>query len=64
MSRNDLMLRLELKHIPNFRENYIDPSLNKGYIEQTIPEAKTSKHQKYRLTVKGLSLKQNLKKKS
>jgi len=48
-----LRKRLNLKHRPTFRENYLHPALEKGYIEMTIPEKPNSRLQKYRLTGKG-----------
>ena len=44
---------MNLKHPPTFRENYLHPALEKGYIEMTIPEKPSSRLQKYRLTEKG-----------
>ncbi len=35
--------------------------MDEGYIEFTLPNEKQSKLQKYRLTAKGLALKENLK---
>jgi hypothetical protein len=63
MSRNDLMNILELNHSGNFRENYLHPALENGYIEMTIPDKLKSIKQKYRLTAKGLKIKENLKEK-
>lgn len=60
MSRQELMERLELKHRPNFMENYIQPALDAEYIVMTLPDKLTSTYQKYKLSVKGLALKQQL----
>lgn len=60
--REDLMQMLDLKHIPTFRDNYLNPALKEGYIEMTLPEKPTSKNQKYRLTAKGKALQKELKK--
>ena len=55
VSRNELMQILELKHNPTFRENYLDPAMQNGWIEMTIPDKPKSKNQKYRLTKAGKS---------
>jgi len=60
MSRQELMERLELKHRPNFMEKYIQPALDTEHIEMIFPGKPTSKNQKYRLSDKGLALKQQL----
>ncbi len=52
-SSGELRKRLNLKHRPTFRENYLHPALEKGYIEMTIPEKPKSRLQKYRLTKRG-----------
>lgn len=54
MSRTDMMQKLELTHRTNFKENYLDIALEMNWIEMTIPERKTSKKQKYRLTQLGI----------
>ena len=54
MSRTDMMQKLELTHRTNFKENYLDIALEMNWIEMTIPEKKTSKKQKYRLTKLGI----------
>jgi ATP-dependent DNA helicase RecG len=59
--REDLMQMLDLKHIPTFRGNYLNPALKDGYIEMTLPEKPTSKKQQYRLTTKGKALQKKLK---
>ena len=60
MSRQQLMDRLELRHSPNFRDNYLDPAFNEGLIEMTIPDKPKSINQKYRLTAKGIELRNRL----
>jgi ATP-dependent DNA helicase RecG len=52
-SAGELRDRLGLKHRPTFRENYLHPALNSGFIEYTIPDKPSSRLQKYRLTPKG-----------
>ncbi len=44
----ELMERLNLKHRPTFRNNYLKPALAKGLIEMTVPDKPNSKNQKYR----------------
>lgn len=39
---------LGLKHRPTFKENYLLPALELGYIEMTIPDKPNSSKQKYR----------------
>lgn len=53
LSSGELRRRLNLKHRPTFRDNYLHPALEAGYIEMTIPEKPNSRLQKYRLTEKG-----------
>lgn len=55
MSRQELMDKLELKHKPTFRSNYLNPAQEKGLIEMTLPGKLKSKSQKYRLTEKAES---------
>lgn len=50
-----------IKHRTYFRNTYLKPSWDKGYIEFTLPNEKRSKLQKYRLTAKGWVLKESLK---
>ena len=47
-------------HRTYFRSTYIKPALEEGYIEFTLPNEKQSKLQKYRLTAKGIALKNGL----
>ena len=62
MGRHELMDKLELKHIPNFRENYLKPAQEEGFIEMVIPDKPTIESQRYRLTSKGFELQKQLKK--
>lgn len=48
LSTQELMSLLNLKHRPTFRNNYLLPALQKGYIEMTIPEKPNSSKQRYR----------------
>jgi predicted transcriptional regulator len=42
-----------MKDREHFRQAYIEPLVNAGWIERTIPDKPTSRLQKYRLTDKG-----------
>lgn len=53
MGRTQLMEKLGLKHAEHFRLNYLNPGLEKGFIEMTIPGKPRSRLQKYRLTQLG-----------
>ncbi len=48
LSALELMERLGLSHRPTFRKNYLNPALEKQFIERTIPDKPNSKNQKYR----------------
>ncbi len=48
ISSKELMERVGLKHRPTFRENYLLPAIEAGYIEMTIPDKPHSSNQKYR----------------
>jgi hypothetical protein len=48
-----LMERLELKHLPTFRRNYLKPALAAGLIRMTQPDSPNSPTQRYRLASPG-----------
>ena len=52
-SAGELRGLLGIKHRPNFRENYLHPALQQGFIKLTLPDKPNSRLQKYRLTAKG-----------
>jgi hypothetical protein len=49
LSALDCMAKLGLSHRPTFRKNYLNPALEAGLIERTIPEKPKSRLQKYRI---------------
>jgi ATP-dependent DNA helicase RecG len=55
-SANDLMIRLRLRHRPNFTATYLDPAFVAGLIAMTRPETPRSSRQQYRLTDRGREL--------
>jgi hypothetical protein len=55
-SRKQLQEALELKHSGNFRENYIDPALDGGFIVLKFPNSPNHPKQRYLLTDKGSEL--------
>lgn len=52
-SSAELMADTNLKHRPTFRNNYLNPAIEAGYIERTQPDAPKSPTQRYRLTTAG-----------
>lgn len=53
LAPSEIQQRLELKHRPTFRTNYLRPALDRHWIEPTIPDKPNSRLQQYRLTAKG-----------
>ncbi|SUA53943.1 Uncharacterised protein [Oligella ureolytica] len=53
LSLKELRLSLGLKHRQTLKENYLNPALEQGLIEMTLPDKPTSPEQTYRLTKHG-----------
>ncbi|MDE2887403.1 MAG: hypothetical protein OXR72_04255 [Gemmatimonadota bacterium] len=53
MSRASIQAGLDLKGRRHFIESYLNPALDAGLIEMTLPDKPTSRHQRYRRTAKG-----------
>lgn len=62
MKRTEIQAALDLRHENYFREAYLLPALQAGYVEMTIPDKPKSSRQKYRLTAKGSALLASLRK--
>ena len=62
MKRTAIQKALRLRHEDYFREAYLIPALVGGFIEMTIPDKPASSRQKYRLTAKGQTLRDRLRK--
>ena len=62
MDRETLQQILQLTHREHFRKEILKPAIEMGWIEMTIPDKPNSINQKYRLTPKGIELKEALKK--
>ena len=56
MTRDGLLDALGLSDRKSFREIYLEPAIKQGLVEMTIPGKPKSILQKYRLTMKGISL--------
>lgn len=59
MRREALMCALQLKDLKHFRQRYLIPALDGGWIELTQPDSPTSPTQGYRLTAHGAALIEN-----
>ena len=46
-SANELLQILNLKSKENLRKNYLNPALENGWIEMTLPDKPKSKNQRY-----------------
>ena len=53
MTRTEVQKALDLRGQANFRDRYLEPTLEAGLVEMTIPDKPRSRLQKYRLTDKG-----------
>ena len=54
MTRQRLQEALDLNDDKHFREAYLQPALQAGWIEMTIPEKPRSGKQRYRLAQAGM----------
>ena len=57
-----LMEKMGLKHRPTFMENYLVPSIKNGMVRLLFPDKPQHPRQNYLLTVKGLTLYQEMNK--
>ena len=55
MGRAELQELLSIKNRDYFRTDYLNPAIDQGYVEPTIPDKPNSQNQKYRLTAKGVA---------
>ncbi|WP_069130093.1 Fic family protein [Rhodohalobacter halophilus] len=62
LSRDDIQEKLGLSDRKNFRKNYLNPAIESGLIEYTIPDSPNHPNQKYRLTQSGKAYKNKLEK--
>ncbi|MFJ3486058.1 Fic family protein [Pseudomonas sp. NPDC090202] len=60
MSAGDLMSGMGLSHRQSFRNTYLGPALNDGWVEMTAPESPRSPMQTYRLSGRGAALARSL----
>lgn len=63
LRRSEIQEALALKDRNNFVENYLNPSLESGYIEMIYPDNPKHPQQRYRLTNKGFEFKKKLRRK-
>ena len=48
LTTNEIMLRLGMTHKPTFRKTYLNPAIEMGLVEMTVPGKPRSRYQKYR----------------
>ena len=53
MSLQQILHALKLSDRKSFRQRYLQPALENGYVEMTLPESPTARNQRYRLTARG-----------
>ncbi len=54
VSRETLQEAAGIKHREHFRKVHLEPALNSGLLERTIPDKPRSSKQRYRTTESGL----------
>lgn len=62
ISISQMMSLLGLKHRPNFMEYHLNPAIAEGYVCLLYPDKPRHPRQRYLLTVKGMTLYNELKK--
>ena len=55
LAASEMMQKIGLLHRPTFRNNYLHPAMDQGFIEMTVPDKPNSRLQKYRITPKGIA---------
>lgn len=60
LALQDIQERLGLKHRGNFRANYLEPAIKKGFISMLFPDTPKHPDQRYLLSPKGNELLQIL----
>ena len=60
MGRSDLQRLLSIKNRDYFRTDYLNPAISNDYVELTIPDKPNCRNQTYRLTAKGIALKNSI----
>ena len=58
LRRLEIQYALGLKDREHFADNYLNPALKSGYIEMLYPDNPNHPQQRYRLTEKGIKLKE------
>ena len=53
MSRVEIMQKMGLADRRHFRSSYLQPCLDAGLVEMTVPDRPRSRSQRYRLTAMG-----------
>jgi fido (protein-threonine AMPylation protein) len=56
LTLKQMMEKMNLKHRPNFIDNYLNPAMAGGYVHLLYPDKPRHPRQKYLLSVKGLAL--------
>ena len=53
MTRQEILTAMGLRHRGNLRQRYLEPCLQQGWIEPTIPDKPRSRNQRFRITTIG-----------
>ncbi|MDF1548044.1 MAG: hypothetical protein P1P88_09485 [Bacteroidales bacterium] len=61
LNRQEIQEKLGLSDRENFRLNYLQVALDNGLVEMTIPDKPKSSKQKYKLSIKGIEVKEAMK---